>query len=97
MKLRTSFCNKTLLRKNITRFSPVWGVYTLCLLVGMGLMYMDADNGKVNFWFASHMAKSIQIMGLVNLFFAPITAMLLFGDLFNSRMCNAIHAMPLRR
>ena len=97
MKLRTSFCNKTLLRKNITRFSPVWGVYTLCLLVGMGLMYMDADNGKVNFWFASHMAKSIQIMGLVNLFFAPLTAMLLFGDLFNSRMCNAIHAMPLRR
>ena len=97
MKLRTSFCNKTLLRKNITRFSPVWGVYTLCLLVGMGLMYMDADNGIVNFWFASHMAKSIQIMGLVNLFFAPLTAMLLFGDLFNSRMCNAIHAMPLRR
>lgn len=23
--------------------------------------------------------------------------MLLFGDLYNSRMCNALHAMPMRR
>ena len=97
MKLRTSFCNPTLLRKNITRFSPVWGIYQLCLLVGLGLMYMDGRRGTVNFWFASNMAQCIQVMGLVNLFFAPMVAYLLFGDLFNSRMCNALHAMPLRR
>lgn len=97
MKLKTSFCNRTLLRKNITRFAPVWGIYQLCLLVGLGLMYMEADNRIVNFWFASNMAQCIQVMGLVNLFFAPLTAMLLFGDLFNARMCNALHAMPLRR
>lgn len=97
MKLRTSFCNKTLLRKNITRFAPLWGIYQLCLLVGLGLMYMNADNRIVNFWFASYMAQCIQVMGLVNLFFAPLVAMLLFGDLYNGRMCNALHAMPLRR
>ena len=97
MKLRTSFCDKTLLRKNIARFAPLWGIYLLCLLIGLGLMYMEADNRIVNFWFASYMAQCIQVMGLVNLFFAPLVAMLLFGDLFNSRMCNALHAMPLRR
>ena len=97
MKLRTSFCNRTLLRKNITRFAPLWGIYQLCLLVGLGLMYMNADNRTVNFWFASYMAQCIQFMGVVNLFFAPLTAMLLFGDLYNPRMCNALHAMPLRR
>lgn len=97
MKSRTSFYNKTLLRKNITRFAPLWGIYQLCLLVGLGLMYMEADNRIVNFWFASNMAQCIQVMGLVNLFFAPLTAMLLFGDLFNPRMSNALHAMPLRR
>ena len=97
MKSRTSFFNRTLLRKNITRFAPLWGIYLLCLLMGLGLMYMESDRRVVNFWFASYMAQCIQVMGVVNLFYAPVTAMLLFGDLFNSRMCNAIHAMPLRR
>ena len=97
MKSRTSFFDRALFRKNLTRFAPVWGVYLLCLLVGLGLMYMDADNRTVNFWFASHMATAIQVMGLVNLFFAPVVAVLIFGDLFNPRMCNALHAMPLRR
>jgi len=36
MKSRTSFCNKTLLRKNIARFAPLWGIYLLCLLIGLG-------------------------------------------------------------
>ena len=97
MKSRTSFCDKTLLRKNITRFAPLWGIYLLCLLIGLGLMYMNADRRIVNFWFAAYMAECIQVMGLVNLFFAPLVAMLLFGDLFNSRMCNALHAMPVCR
>jgi len=97
MKSRTSFFNKTLFRKNVTRFAPIWGIYLLCLLIGLGLMYMEADNRIVNFWFASYMAQCIQVMSLVNLFFAPLAAMFLFGDLFNSRMCNALHAMPVRR
>ena len=97
MKSRTSFFNRTLFRKNVTRFAPLWGIYLLCLLIGLGLMYMEADNRIVNFWFASNMATCIQVMGLVNLFFAPLVAMLLFGDLFNGRMCNALHAMPVRR
>ena len=37
MKLKTSFFDKTILRKNITRFAPLWGIYQLCLLVGLGL------------------------------------------------------------
>ena len=97
MKLRISFCNKTLLRKNISRFAPIWGLYQISLLIGLGLMYMEANNGIINFWFASYMAQCIQLMGLVNLFFAPAVASLLFGDLFSPRMCNALHAMPLRR
>ena len=72
MTSRTSFCDKTLLRKNVTRFAPLWGVYLLCLLIGLGLMYMNADRRIVNFWFAAYMAECIQVMGLVNLFFAPL-------------------------
>ena len=33
----------------------------------------------------------------VNLIYGGICAIVLFGDLFVSRMCNALHAFPLRR
>lgn len=78
----------------MTRFAPLLGLYTLCLILGMVMMYIDDTK---NFWFASHMGRCIQFMSVVNLIYAPIVAMLLFGDLYNSRMCNALHAMPLRR
>ena len=97
MKSKTSCFNKAIFKKNLTRFAPVMGLYTLCLILGMVMLYQNnRDMGK-SFWFASRMAENIQIMGGVNLFFGPLVAMLLFGDLYNSRMCNALHAMPTRR
>jgi ABC-2 type transport system permease protein len=36
-------------------------------------------------------------MIVANLIYAMVCAQVLFGDLFNSRMCNALHALPLRR
>ena len=46
MQLKTSFCNGTIFRKNLTRFAPVWGVYTLCLLLGIFLMYSNGGTAK---------------------------------------------------
>ena len=97
MKSKTSFFNKTVFKKNLTRFAPVMAVYTLCLILGMMMLYQNNEEMGRTFWFASRMGECIQVMGLVNLFFAPLCAMLLFGDLYNSRMCNALHAMPMRR
>lgn len=97
MKSKTSCFEKTIFKKNLTRFAPVMGLYTLCLVLGMVMLYQNNRNMGKSFWFASRMAGNIQIMGFVNLFFAPLVAMLLFGDLYNSRMCNALHAMPVRR
>ena len=94
MKSRTSFFNGTLFRKNLTRFAPLWMLYTLCLLLGMTVLYMD--NGS-DFWFANRMGELVQVTALINLLYAPLTAMLLFGDLYNSRMCYALHAMPMKR
>lgn len=96
MQSKTSFFNGTVFRKNLTRFAPAWGLYTLCLILGTLLLY--SNGGTMKQWhFANNMAEMPQFMSLVNLFYAPIVAQLLFGDLFNSRMCNALHAMPLRR
>ena len=94
MKSRTSFFNSTLFRKNLTRFAPLWMLYTLCLLLGMAVLYMDDGS---NFWFANRMGELVQVTALIHLLYAPLTAMLLFGDLYSSRMCYALHAMPMKR
>ena len=39
MKSKTSFFNKTVFKKNLTRFAPVMAVYTLCLILGMMMLY----------------------------------------------------------
>ena len=93
MKLRTSFFNPTLYRKNFTRFAPIWAIYGIVLFLyfsvvaGMGTFYTRCLNG----------ADMAVVMSFVNLVYAGVLAMFLFGDLFNSRHCNMLHAFPLRR
>ena len=96
MRSKISCCNKTVFRKNLTRFAPVWGVYTLCLVVGVLLLYSNGGTVK-HFHFARNMTRLVEIMAVVNLVYAPLVAQLLFGDLYSSRMCNMLHAFPLRR
>lgn len=92
MKSNQSYFDKTVFRKNLTRFAPAWGLYTLCLVLTLVLMLNDGIN-----WLPSDMVDSIQILCLVTPCYAFLVAQLLFGDLYNSRMCNALHALPLRR
>ena len=96
MRSKRSCFNGPVFRKNLTRFAPAWMLYTLCLVLGTLLVYNDG--GTMKQWhFANHMLEMPQVMGLLNLFYAPVVALLIFGDLYVSRMCNALHAMPLRR
>ena len=93
MKSRISFCNGTVLRKNLTRFAPAWILYTVCLLLGLTML---AGNG-VEYWLSANIVAGIGYMGMINLAYGLLTALLLFGDLSVTRMCNALHALPLRR
>lgn len=93
MKLRISFFDKTVFRKDLTRFAPVWGLYLIGgLLVGFGVL---ANSDMV--YAANNMLSSLNGLAVVNLLYAAICAQMLFGDLFNSKLCNALHALPLRR
>ena len=94
MQSKTSFCNGTILKKNLTRFAPLWLLYTLGLLLISTLMYLE--DGQ-QFWFANRMGELIQYSGLINLFYAPAVAILLFGDLYNSKLCYGLHALPMKR
>lgn len=93
MQSKTSFFNFTAFKKDLTRFAPLWGLYALCLILGLLLL----TQSETNYWLASAFAELPEAMAPVNLIYALLVAAVLFGDLFNTRMCNALHAMPLRR
>ena len=93
MKSRTSFFNKTVFKKDLTRFAPAWGT---CLIL-MLLALISMANRSQAYYRLQNVRDSIMVMSWLNLIYAAVVAQLLFGDLFQSRMCNALHALPLRR
>lgn len=93
MKLRTSFFNLTALKKDLTRFAPVWGLYTIFQLLFVLLLWENEGSAR----FMNSASGIMQSMGILNFAYAGLCAILLFGDLFTARMCNALHALPMRR
>ena len=93
MKLKTSFCNATVLKKDITRFLPVWVIYLICGLLTASTM-VGNHIGSV-----ASTIRGVLSYGMpwISCGYALMVALLLFGDLYNSCLCNALHAMPLRR
>lgn len=92
MRSRTSSCNRTIFKKDITRFAPVWVLYTVFLILCLAMQW---DTGREDL--AKNIVDFIRIMPLVQFIYAPVCAQMLFGDLYNTRMCNALHALPIRR
>lgn len=92
MKLRTSFFNFTVFRKNITRFAPVWALYSIFMV-----LFLSGEVGTLPESFARGLIRSMGGFAVMNFFYAGVCAFYLFGDLFNSRLCNALHAFPMRR
>ena len=97
MKLKVSFCNKTVLRTDITRFAPVWGTYVLglAMLVLLQIQPIDTDEQKRQLvrGFQQFSRYGVAINGL----YAMVVVQALFGDLLNPRLCNSLHAMPVTR
>lgn len=92
MKSRISFSNRPALKKDITRFAPVWILYSVFLLLLFTLCV-----GSDEQWIARTFGETASFLAVLNFCYALLTAQLLFGDLFSPRMTNALHAMPLRR
>lgn len=93
MRSRISLFNRTVLKKNVTRYAPAWGLYSLGLMM---MLVTQLEGGRASH-FASNMAYTLESMGIVNLIYALVSAQLVYGDLYNTRMCNALHALHLRR
>ena len=85
----------TVLLKDITRFCPVWILYTLLLFMsGMSMLTVGLF---IPDQFPSAVGSSLNLYPFVSMIYSIICAMCLFGDQFKSRLCNGLHAMPIRR
>ena len=97
MKLKVCFCNKTVLKTDITRFAPVWASYLLGLAMMVLLQFSggsdDAAKTSIVYDFNRLCMLGVGINGL----YALVVVQALFGDLLNPRLCNALHAMPVTR
>lgn len=108
MQSRRSFFNKTIFKKNIIRFWPVWGIYTLILLYMLPLKLMLSTTA-VNT--VSSKAKSLvwdnqmqyvnRLNNAMNPFFifivAVICAMTVFFYMYQTKSANMFHALPFSR
>lgn len=97
MQSRTSFFNGAVFRKNLGRFAPVMALDTLLIVIMIMMTWSRAGDANQSYYFMGQAGGLFNLMGIVNLVYAAVVAQLLFGDLFSSRMCNALHALPLRR
>ena len=79
MKSRTSFFNPNVLKKDITRFAPLWGLYTVFMLLTLFLIWADYTDAAR---FARNAPEIMIGMGVVNFAYGGLCALLLFGDLF---------------
>ena len=67
MKSRTSFFNKTIFLKNLTRFAPAWGLYTVGALMGLILLIDDGGN-----WMADNLVGVVTILCIITPIYALI-------------------------
>ena len=93
MKLQTSYFNTTVLKKNLTRFAPVWVLYAIFWLIILSTNLVQKN-------YITNLGNWLDLssfMGAFNMLYAGLCALVLFSDLWNTRICNALHAMPMRR
>lgn len=93
MKSRISLCNKTVFWKDIVRFAPLWVLY---MAIGLLTLMPDNEQGTVFIW-SRNVSRSIGYMSIVNLVYGVLCALLLFGELFDAKLCRTLHATPVRR
>ena len=106
MRSATSYFNPTLYRKTLARFWPLWGGYGVIWLFALPLYllntYISIDrNWNEIQWQKLDRALNLPHMLGFGLFlavvFAILSAMAVFGYLYNSRSACWTHALPLRR
>ena len=103
MKSKISFFNKTIFKKNVTLYWPVWGIYTFFLLCALPIRLWFNYNDRY-----SHMGEEDKLIALLEAVepgfytfliavMATFAGMAIYSYLYNSKSANMIHALPVNR
>ena len=101
MQSTNSFFNKTLYRKQMIRFWPLWGAYGLIMTMVMPLYYLVNLGRDMDF--AKEFAVDF-VLGMgtfaapwISAFAGILGAMAVWSYLYNSRSVGMLHALPMKR
>lgn len=102
MLSKRSFFNRTLFRKNLTRFWPLWGGAALAgsmvpLYILLALLGMPEANVKANEFAYALYSVAVYAVPAVTAAYAILCAMAVWGYLFNSRSVGLMHTLPVDR
>lgn len=102
MKSKTSFFNKTLYVKNLTRYWPLWGLtafFGALVPISGIMMYLNGDlRGLDALDFAEAYYGAVAYFAPVALlFYAILCAMAVWSYLYNARSVGMMHTLPISR
>lgn len=105
MKSKKSFFNKSIFKKNVFLYWPLWAVYTVflfCMQPGMLWVYNYNANFRTGYVMMDRVRDLISTLSmegyiLLIAFFAIFYGMALYSYLYNSKSANMIHALPVDR
>ena len=84
MRSKTLSSDFTILRKDLTRFAPVW--LSLCAYLAIWASTIFTGGEKLGYYYEPTAP-----------IFAPILALVIFGYLCDPTECVAVHSLPIRR
>ena len=105
MKSKISFFNKTIFKKNMTLYWPIWALYTLILIIAQPLL-LWSDFYYSHFYdaypYIERLEDFLEVLYLdphvyLIAIFALCTGMALFLYMYNHKSANMIHALPVDR
>ncbi|NCE63805.1 ABC transporter permease [Pseudoflavonifractor sp. 524-17] len=93
--------NFTLFQKNLTRFWPVWTLYSVLWFLILPTNFLTSRDRIIRHEGAAYYREAVIDLipsGIfLSLFFGVLAAMAVFSYLYNSRAAGMMHALPIRR
>jgi len=105
MKSKISFFNKTIFKKNVTLYWPIWGIYSLIVVIMQpGLVWLFNNMS----YFSNRYTDEMQFRDLMDTlrfenyvvliaFAALFAGMALYSYMYNNKSANMIHSLPVDR
>ena len=105
MKSKISFFNKTIFKKNVTLYWPIWVLYTLFLVFVQPVMFWSNCYYSKFYDMYTYQDKLEDLIEVIYMdvhiyfiaFMALASGMALFHYLYNQKSANMIHAFPVDR